>query len=147
MFTTIKLSKTVRGSGLAEQESKGQSQGGHGRGGTIRSTATTMYSLQMMRLRLHFLNFRLASGPFLEEREAKNPSFTMIPEKNIKPLQRTITWSQLEPWQRDNPAILTGYRSLTNSWFQTFSTLLWWHNESGKLSILSGFPGADFDTQ
>ncbi|KAJ7127878.1 hemolysin-III related-domain-containing protein [Mycena epipterygia] len=57
-------------------------------------------------------------------------------EKDIKRLPRTITWSQLEPWQRDNPAILTGYRSLTNSWFQAFSTLLWWHNESGKMSLV-----------
>ncbi|KAJ6503738.1 hemolysin-III related-domain-containing protein [Mycena sanguinolenta] len=54
--------------------------------------------------------------------------------------KRTITWSQLEPWQRDNPAILTGYRRLTNSWFRTFSTLLWWHNES--VNIWSHLLGA-----
>ncbi|KAJ7692915.1 hemolysin-III related-domain-containing protein [Mycena rosella] len=59
----------------------------------------------------------------------------MIPEKNTKRLPRSLTWSQLEPWQRDNPAILTGYRRLTNSWSQTFPTLLWWHDESGRLSL------------
>ncbi|KAJ7890173.1 hemolysin-III related-domain-containing protein [Mycena olivaceomarginata] len=63
----------------------------------------------------------------------------MIPGASIQALPRTISWSQLEPWQRDNPAILTGYRRLTNSWFQTAGTVFWWHNESVNIwTHLSG---------
>ncbi|KAJ7682633.1 hemolysin-III related-domain-containing protein [Mycena polygramma] len=57
---------------------------------------------------------------------------------------RTVGWSQLEPWQQDNPGITTGYRRLTYSWKGCYESLYWWHNETvnvwshllGALAIL-----------
>ncbi|KAJ6566965.1 hemolysin-III related-domain-containing protein [Mycena capillaripes] len=58
---------------------------------------------------------------------------------------RTVGWSQLEPWQQDNPGITTGYRRLTHSWKGCLESLYWWHNETvnvwshllGALAILA----------
>lgn len=43
------------------------------------------------------------------------------------------TQNQAEPWQRDNPYIMTGYRvGFTNNWL-CFKSLFMFHNETGNV--------------
>ncbi|KAF7324630.1 hypothetical protein MKEN_00504500 [Mycena kentingensis (nom. inval.)] len=62
------------------------------------------------------------------------------PSSPSRPTKRTLDWSELAPWQRDNPGILTGYRRLTNSWIGCLNSLGWWHNET--VNIWSHLLGA-----
>ena len=41
-----------------------------------------------------------------------------------------FTWSQIEPWQRDNHYIQTGYRPASYSYTGSFQSLFYLHNES-----------------
>ena len=56
-------------------------------------------------------------------------SFTSL----LSPSPRTLTWSQIAPWQRDNAFILTGYRRPTPSLNSTLSSLLYIHNETTNI--------------
>lgn len=49
-------------------------------------------------------------------------------------------WDQLEPWRRDNAYILSGYRSTSNSYWRSFKSLAYLHNES--VNIWSHLLGA-----
>jgi len=57
----------------------------------------------------------------------------------------TILWHDLEHWQRDNPAILSGYRPETGSYSASIASLFYLHNESVNIwshllgSIAFGF--------
>ena len=41
-----------------------------------------------------------------------------------------LRFEQLEPWQRDNPCIRTGYRPLSHSVRGALRSIGRWHNES-----------------
>ncbi|BGP36720.1 hypothetical protein JCM10450v2_000611 [Rhodotorula kratochvilovae] len=41
-----------------------------------------------------------------------------------------LRFEQLEPWQRDNPCIRSGYRPLTRSFAGSLRSIARWHNES-----------------
>lgn len=49
-------------------------------------------------------------------------------------------WDQLEPWRRDNAYILSGYRTTSNSYWRSFLSLGYLHNES--VNIWSHLLGA-----
>lgn len=49
-------------------------------------------------------------------------------------------WDQLEPWRRDNAYILSGYRATSNSYWRSFKSLGYLHNES--VNIWSHLLGA-----
>lgn len=49
-------------------------------------------------------------------------------------------WDQLEPWRRDNAYILSGYRATSNSYWHSFKSLGYLHNES--VNIWSHLLGA-----
>jgi adiponectin receptor len=49
-------------------------------------------------------------------------------------------WDQLEPWRRDNAYILSGYRATSNSYWRSFQSLGYLHNES--VNIWSHLLGA-----
>jgi len=51
----------------------------------------------------------------------------------ISPSPKTLTWSQIGPWQRDNADILTGYRRPTPSLRSTLHSLLYTHNETTNI--------------
>jgi adiponectin receptor len=42
----------------------------------------------------------------------------------------TVSWSEIEPWQRDNHYIHTGYRPTSNSFYRSFASLSYIHNET-----------------
>ncbi|ETS86622.1 hypothetical protein PFICI_00450 [Pestalotiopsis fici W106-1] len=47
-------------------------------------------------------------------------------------VERTLLllWDDLPAWRRDNAYILSGYRQSSNSYFGSFKSLFWLHNES-----------------
>lgn len=49
-------------------------------------------------------------------------------------------WDQLEPWRRDNAYILSGYRATSNSYWRSFKSIFYLHNES--VNIWSHLLGA-----
>ncbi|KAK4227456.1 hemolysin-III related-domain-containing protein [Podospora fimiseda] len=55
-----------------------------------------------------------------------------------------ILYHDLPPWRKDNAFILTGYRPTSNSFSQSFSSLLYLHNET--VNIWSHLLGAIFFT-
>ncbi|TDL22709.1 HlyIII-domain-containing protein [Rickenella mellea] len=57
------------------------------------------------------------------------------------PHSKTIPWSQLADWQRDNEYIISGYRRVQNSWQGCFESVFGYlHNET--INIHSHFFGA-----
>jgi len=51
----------------------------------------------------------------------------------FSPSPRTLTWSQIAPWQRDNAFVQTGYRAPTPSLHSTLHSLLYIHNETTNI--------------
>ncbi|KAG2008397.1 HlyIII channel protein [Coprinopsis cinerea AmutBmut pab1-1] len=55
-------------------------------------------------------------------------------QANGSPASNTISWSDLEEWQRDNEYIIHGYRRLTHSWKGCFhSVFSYLHNETTNI--------------
>lgn len=58
----------------------------------------------------------------------------------------TCTWADLQPWQRDNVYIHSGYRPATNSYYRSALSLFYIHNETGNVytHLLPAFVFAGF---
>ncbi len=65
-----------------------------------------------------------------------------LPIEVEKPFKNTLihSWNDLPLWLQDNHFILTGYRSPTNSYVESFSSLRYLHNES--VNVYSHLLGA-----
>ncbi|KAF3939450.1 hypothetical protein ABW19_dt0203404 [Dactylella cylindrospora] len=56
-----------------------------------------------------------------------------LPESEYNNIYALIDYNELEPWQKDNEYILTGYRKLSYSYYISLRSILQIHNETGNI--------------
>lgn len=71
-------------------------------------------------------------GFSLRQRDlAKKPSLLETPRPRTPTGSRTLTWTELPEWQRDNEYIVSGYRKVQNHWRGCFTSVYaYLHNET-----------------
>ena len=60
----------------------------------------------------------------------RRPSAAELIEKPHEAIKRLLHWDELQPWQRDNHHIHTGYRPVSYSLWVSFQSLSYVHNET-----------------
>ncbi|KAB5539506.1 hemolysin-III related-domain-containing protein [Coniochaeta sp. 2T2.1] len=80
-------------------------------------------------------NGAAAAPPNLRQRRPSNTAAETIVNA-AKQVETTVSsaliqlWDDLEPWRRDNAYILSGYRATSNSYWHSFKSIAYLHNES-----------------
>ena len=72
-------------------------------------------------------------SPSIRQRQPKRPDSPNPTTKEPKVPRSLLSWDDLPEWSKDNEYIKTGFRPISNSYFDSFRSCFYLHNETGNI--------------